>query len=113
MCEKNTLNLILSQVHSSAREILGEALNSVVLYGSYARGDYNEESDIDIMVLADIEPSLITDFMEKLRDSIYRLEIDNDCVISLCITPVKRFEKYKSLSPFYRNVWKEGISFAG
>ena len=38
----------------AARESLGDKLDKVILYGSYARGDYDDESDIDIMVLADI-----------------------------------------------------------
>ena len=33
------------------RRILGKNLKQVILYGSYARGDYTEDSDIDIMVL--------------------------------------------------------------
>ena len=33
------------------KRILGENLKKVILYGSYARGDYTENSDIDIMVL--------------------------------------------------------------
>ena len=28
----------------------------VILYGSYARGDYQDDSDIDIMILLDIKP---------------------------------------------------------
>ena len=35
-------------------EIYGNHLKTVILYGSYARGDYTEDSDIDIMVLLDL-----------------------------------------------------------
>ena len=35
-------------------KIYGEYLKTVILYGSYARGDYTENSDIDIMVLLDL-----------------------------------------------------------
>jgi len=113
MCEKNVLRLILSEVYKRAQELFDNKLVSVLLYGSYARGDYDSESDIDIMILADINTDSVADYMAYLRDSIYMLEIENDCVISLCITPVCNFEKYKNVSPFYRNVLKEGVSIAG
>ena len=113
MCEKNTLELILSCVHKHSRELFADKLVAVLLYGSYARGDYDSESDIDVMVLADIDADRVVDYMTALRDNVYKLEIENDCVISLCITPVCTFEKYKNVSPFYRNVLKEGISIAG
>ncbi len=113
MCEKNTLKLILSEIHKHSCVLFDDRLVSVLLYGSYARGDYDSESDIDIMILADIEPDSVTEYMRKLRDAVYMLEIENDCVISLCITPVSNFEKYKKVSPFYRNVLKEGIAIAG
>lgn len=31
--------------------ILGKSLTKIIVYGSYARGDYREDSDIDIMIL--------------------------------------------------------------
>lgn len=33
------------------KEVLGNTLSSIILYGSYAKGDYCENSDIDIMIL--------------------------------------------------------------
>lgn len=33
------------------QKLLGERVKKVILYGSYARGDYNSDSDIDIMIL--------------------------------------------------------------
>ena len=113
MCEKNKLNDILSAVHNHSKQLFADALVDVVLYGSYARGDYDSESDIDIMILADIDTDSVVDYLSRLRDNVYMLEIENDCVISLCITPVCNFERYKKVSPFYRNVLKEGVSIAG
>ena len=109
MCEKNNLNNILAQVHKQAVLLFGDRLADMVLYGSYARGDFDEGSDIDIMILAHIDPALVSGYLVSLRDKVYMLEIENDCVISLSITPVCNFEKYKNVSPFYRNVCNEGI----
>ena len=50
MCTKNQLHIITETVAQEAKARLGDNLDAVVLYGSYARGDYSDESDIDIMV---------------------------------------------------------------
>ena len=42
---------IMQQFASSLRKLLGNTLDSVIVYGSYARGDYSELSDIDVMIL--------------------------------------------------------------
>jgi len=51
MCNQSALKKITDKVVSAARESLGDKLDRVILYGSYARGDYNANSDVDIMVL--------------------------------------------------------------
>lgn len=45
---------LLLQYLTEVRKIYGSHLKSVILYGSYARGDYTKDSDIDIMILVDI-----------------------------------------------------------
>ena len=42
MCTENTLKIILDDVCNRAKAELGTALDAVILYGSYARGDYDE-----------------------------------------------------------------------
>lgn len=44
---QNILTLFVKEV----KRVLGEDMDKVIVYGSYARGDYDEHSDIDIMVL--------------------------------------------------------------
>ena len=42
------INKIIDEFVKGAKEILGDRVKKIILYGSYARGDYNEGSDIDI-----------------------------------------------------------------
>ena len=42
---------ILQIFSRSVKMILGKSLTKIIVYGSYARGDYREDSDIDIMIL--------------------------------------------------------------
>ena len=112
MYAENNLNTVLSTVASQSKDLFSEKLHSVILFGSYARGDYDSESDIDIMILADIADTDINSYTKHLYEKIYHLELEYDCVLSICIVPSDRFNRFKNILPFYRNVDKEGVKIA-
>lgn len=60
------INNLLGQYVNEIRNIYGERLKSVILYGSYARGDFNSDSDIDIMILVDLPDIEIEQYRKKL-----------------------------------------------
>ena len=49
MCTRSELQALLREVSHASSKLYGDKLNKIILYGSYARGDQTEESDIDIM----------------------------------------------------------------
>lgn len=42
---------LLADVKSALQELYGDRLDQVILYGSYARGEAHEESDVDLLVV--------------------------------------------------------------
>ena len=42
---------IMSEIHEELMKLFGGKIERIILYGSYARGDFNLESDVDIMIL--------------------------------------------------------------
>ena len=112
MCTKNQLEEIIVQIVSYSKDLFGDKFRNVILYGSYARGDYDEESDIDIMILVDINDVDVNLCTRQLYEKIFQYELQNDCVLSLCVVPQDRFHRYKTVLPFYRNVDREGIKVA-
>lgn len=112
MCANNQLQTVLSTVAFQAKDLFSEKLHSVILFGSYARGDFDSESDIDIMILADITDADINSFTKRLYEKIYHLELEYDCVLSICIVPNDRFNRFKNILPFYRNIDEEGVKIA-
>jgi len=109
MCSQTTLNLIADKVVNAAKESLKDRLDKVILYGSYARGDYDDESDIDIMILADISIIERNKEREKIKDILGHIDFDNDVILCLNVTDSMTFNKYIDDLPFYSNVMKEGV----
>lgn len=92
-----------------AYKIYGKALKSVILFGSCARGDFDEESDIDLMVLLDVPTQQIPAERRKMRKTADRLDLEYDCVISAAFQNYHTFEKDLEASAFYANIAKEGL----
>ena len=109
MCTQNTLKLVLDKVCDQAKSVFGDSLVAVKLYGSYARGDFDEESDIDVMIIADISPAERESGKKELSDYIYDLDLEYDVLLSVFIQDNATYERYKTSYPFFKNVEKEGV----
>jgi predicted nucleotidyltransferase len=109
MCDKSVLDEITSRVCAAAKEVLGDKLEKVILYGSYARGDYNEYSDIDFFVLADIPQEECCRAGLDIRKFIWEYELDQNIIISPHVTGYDNFLSWQNVLPFYMNVIKEGV----
>ena len=54
MCTRNELDNVLNLFVDGVRNLFDDKLKDVILYGSYARGDFDNESDVDVAVIVDI-----------------------------------------------------------
>ena len=89
------------------RAALREQVVSIILYGSVARGTQAEESDVDVAVI--LKTPLDAESEDKLSDFVVDLNLKYDKVFSVIDIEENTFEKWGAVSPFYRNVKKEGI----
>lgn len=112
MCTQNQLKEILEKVVLKSKEIFGESLNSVILFGSYARGDFEEESDIDILILADVSSKKLPEYRERIDTLCGELLWEYGIVVSAIEKDTATYNKYSNLLPFYKNIEKEGVKIA-
>ena len=81
-------------------------IKSVILYGSYARGDSTENSDVDVMIVIsdDLNPMEIE---KSLSDFLFELLLKENELISVIAITESIFENYRS--PFILNTKEEGV----
>ena len=105
---KSVNDLLLNYVEE-IKNIYGCKLQMVILYGSYARGDYNAESDIDIMILASETDLELKKYQSKLAAVTFDYNLDNNIEINPVVVSIDTFKKWINVYPFYQNVDKEGV----
>lgn len=105
------IHRIIDEFVKGVNEILGSRVKKIILYGSYARGDYNEGSDIDIMILTDLTDDEIVKYRKDIIYLAYDLECENDFDITLSplLKNIDKFNYWLEAMPFYINVQKEGV----
>lgn len=111
--ESDLIKIILSEVISTMKELYGNKLKEIVLYGSYAKDEQDEESDIDIMLLIDMSDEELKSYDKKLNDVISDIGYKYMKVISVIDMSYKKFSNWANVVPFYKNVVDEGIVLYG
>ena len=106
------IKLVTKQFALEVKKAYGKSLRDIILYGSCARGDFETDSDIDIMVLLDIPQEQIGKARKQLMEISDRLDLDNDVVLSPVIQNYRLYKQYMPVSVFYQNVQKEGVRIA-
>jgi uncharacterized protein len=79
----------------------------LIVYGSFARGDYRDDSDLDILVLIDKEDVSRVD-QKRIKYPLYDIEFDTGTIISPLVFSKRDWETRHKNTPFYENVTKEG-----
>lgn len=97
---------MLKRCKKAIRQVVPDA--DVILYGSRARGDANEYSDYDILILVDGPASIILE--TKFIDRIFPLELESGAVLTLMTYSRQEWDTplYRAM-PFHENVDRDGV----
>ena len=106
------IKAVVTQFAEEAKKIYGMALRRVILYGSCAKGDFANDSDIDIMLLLDIAQEKVGEARKQILDISDQLDLEYDVVLAPVIQSYQLYHQYMSASQFYQNVQKEGVEIA-
>lgn len=96
---------ILAEIKRRVKETEPDA--QVFLYGSYARGDANEESDVDLLILINKENINSQDKI-FITDPLFSLGFETGYIFSPLVQTKKNWDTKYYSTPLYNNIKKEG-----
>ena len=100
---------MIQKVLKAAQDTLGDSLDRVILFGSYARGDFNVESDIDFLIIAHVSQEEASASRRQIRKRLPGIDLEYDLVVCLHVTGSETFNRFQNVLPFYQNVLREGV----
>ena len=103
--------VVIKDFTEAMKKHYGDRLAKIILFGSYARGDFHEESDMDFMVLLKDEEVKMYREQSYIFDMVYDLSMKENISLSVFPTSVKKF--LTSPRPIYQNIKTEGITIYG
>lgn len=109
MIDRN-FDMLLHETYDALHAMFGDNLQDVLLYGSYARGDFDEESDVDVMALVNLTREELAKKEREVSGISSDLDLKHDVVLSIVLQDTETFLQYRNALPFFKNVMREGIS---
>lgn len=106
-------HVLIDKYVDEIKKIYGTHLYKIILYGSYARGDYSADSDMDIMILLDISDEELKQYSQRLSYMTYDFNLDNNIDIKPIAKNAQHFAKWSDNYPFYANIKKDGVILYG
>ena len=76
---------IIYQFSQQLKDIMGSKLTKVIVYGSYARGDYNSSSDVYVMILVKMSDNEIKKIENQVYDLAFDIEMDTLDTAKICM----------------------------
>lgn len=111
MCTQEKLKIVTDEVVQGVLSA-SKDVTRIVMYGSQARGESTNESDIDILVVVSVPEEKLYSLKKNLWKITNKISLEHDEVVSLlvstedeCLTMANEL--------FYRNVEKDGIELYG
>ena len=77
----------------------GDSVQEIILFGSYARGDHDEESDIDVLIVGDVD-------FDELMNIVTDILLEYGELISPIVLKPEEFGKRRD--SFIKTVLSEG-----
>ena len=103
------LAVVISQLRQSLEDLYGDRFRDLLLYGSFARGDQTEGSDIDLLLLLD-GPVVTSREISRVTEISAPISLEHD--ILLAVMPVDYEAYLRGKTAFLRTIRKDAVRAA-
>lgn len=110
---KEKIDKVKSEVTSKVKERLKSDLIECILYGSCARGDFSEDSDVDIALLVRCDRVEVKKYTDVLTDIALIFAIKYFVIINFVCIPYDEYMSKKSWYLYFKNINDEGVVLHG
>lgn len=110
---EDELRVITEEIVNETKKILKEDIYKIILYGSCARGDFDSESDMDVMIVMNCRKEEVFRHRKQISKVASRIGLKNDIEISLLLRDKDTYEQGGDILPFYKNIQREGVALYG
>ncbi|MCD8018786.1 MAG: nucleotidyltransferase domain-containing protein [Clostridiales bacterium] len=110
---EDIINKVNEEASIAVKNVLDKDLSKMILFGSCARGDYTEDSDIDIAILTNCDREAVKKYNTSLATIAAFLAEKYFAVVNFVSIPAVEFEKKKSWYVFFKNIENEGKCIYG
>ena len=97
---------LIADFKKAVTRLYGDRLAKVILYGSYARGDAHEESDVDFLVVLKDEKISVYREIDRMNDAVFDLTLKFNTMISFVPSTTLKFKQSKM--PLYLSIREDG-----
>ena len=109
MCSQLEVRTIIAQLREKLANIFPQEQFDIILFGSYARNDADNESDIDVMFLVNSSRQTIQEKHWQIGEAAAEVLMDFGIVVSPIVENRAYYHANADLLPFFKNVQREGV----
>ena len=107
MCRK-TIDKVKKEIVELVSNRMSETIDSIILYGSCARGDYEEDSDMDIALIVKCNREETQKYLDIMADIATEMAIKYFTIVNFTCLPIEEYMQKKQWYPYFRNIDREG-----
>lgn len=109
MYDDSRLDDILGEIKKSYITAYQDKLCEVILYGSYARGDQNPESDIDVVAIVNDNRLNVQNALKQVWKDAADIGLEHDVIVSPLAIPLSEYQEYQDVYLLYKKIRDEGV----
>jgi len=110
MTENINMDRIIREYILETKKILGKDFRRACVYGSYARGEYKEDSDIDIAIFTDRNSSEFYLLIDEISEITFEYNVKYDIILSPVFQNEEDYYRLMGVVPYFQSIQKEGIA---